>query len=295
MQDIFSYFQHYPVAWVIFVALFSLLVGSFLNVVIYRLPIMLERDWKRECQLLFEEEGIKLPVEIPNDRFNLVFPHSHCPSCKSPVKPWQNIPVLSYLLQKGKCTNCQTSISLRYPFIEILTAIAGAVAAIQFGCSEQTLWALLFSYLLISMCFIDLDTMLLPDQLTLSMLWLGLLANLAGAFVPLQDAVIGAVAGYMILWTIFQSFKLLTGKEGMGFGDFKLLAALGAWMGWQSLLIIVLLSSVVGAVAGIIILKLQEKDQQQAIPFGPYLAIAGWIAFYWHEQIVEFYMNTWVR
>ncbi|EWH10044.1 type 4 prepilin-like proteins leader peptide processing enzyme [Catenovulum agarivorans DS-2] len=295
MQDIFGYFQHYPTAWVIFVGLFSLLVGSFLNVVIYRLPIMLERDWKRECQLLFEDEGVKLPIDIPQDRFNLVFPHSHCPSCKASVKPWQNIPVLSYLLQKGKCSSCQTNISLRYPLIEILTAVAGVIAALQFGFSTETLWALLFSYLLISMCFIDFDTMLLPDQLTISLLWLGLIANLSATFVPLEDAVIGAIAGYMILWTIFQTFKLLTGKEGMGFGDFKLLAALGAWMGWQSLLVIVLLSSVVGAIAGIIILKMQDKDQQHAIPFGPYLAMAGWIAFYWQQQIVEFYMNTWVR
>ncbi|MCU4674351.1 A24 family peptidase [Catenovulum sp. 2E275] len=299
-DNLIEVFNLYPAVFYISAFVFSLLVGSFLNVVIYRLPIMLERDWKNECKLLLsdplnEPDNDKIQQQIDQQpTFNLIKPNSSCPHCKTELKPWHNIPLLSWLALGGKCSHCKTAISVRYPLIELLTGLTGLFAAYQFGVSTLTLWAMLFSFILICLCFIDLDTMLLPDQLTLGLIWLGLMANLNGLFAALPDAVIGAVAGYSVLWIIFQGFKLLTGKEGMGFGDFKLLAALGAWMGWQALLVIILLSSVVGAVLGLILLKLQNKNSQTAIPFGPYLAVAGFIAFYWRQDIIEYYLQNWV-
>ncbi|KMT66126.1 prepilin peptidase [Catenovulum maritimum] len=294
-ENLISVFESNQWVWLASVFVFSLLVGSFLNVVIYRLPIMLERDWRKECEELLADElkGKKIkPAD--NENFNLIVPNSTCPKCKKAIKPWQNIPVLSWLFLRGKCANCQNPISIRYPIMELLTATLGLWAAYYYGVSSLTLWALIFTFILISLCFIDLDTMLLPDQLTLGLLWLGLLVNINHSFVSLEDAVIGAALGYMSLWSVFQLFKLITGKEGMGFGDFKLLAALGAWMGWQALPVIIILSSLVGAVIGIAMLKLQQKDSQQAIPFGPYLAVAGLIAFYWRSDITQYYLQTWV-
>ncbi|WP_143870313.1 prepilin peptidase [Catenovulum sediminis] len=309
ISAIINVFEQYPVVWLLSILLFSLLVGSFLNVVIYRLPVMLENAWRSECEILLElpsqrpitdknaaltQDAQTQCAETKHETFNLIIPNSHCQNCKRPIKPWFNIPILGWLMLQGKCANCAQKISARYPLIEALTGALGLVAAWQFGVSSETLWALIFTYFLICMCFIDFDTMLLPDQLTLPLLWLGLLANLNSTFVALDDAVLGALFGYLSLWLVFQLFKLVTGKEGMGYGDFKLLAALGAWMGWQSLLVIILISSIVGAVLGIVLLKLRNQDQQQPIPFGPFLVIAGWIAFYWRTDIIDFYLKHWV-
>lgn len=272
------------------VFVFSLLIGSFLNVVIYRLPKMLEKNWRAECEILLEHK----PSE-DTQVFNLVQPASTCPHCQHKIKPWFNIPLIGWLILKGRCAQCSQPISVRYPLIELFTGLLSLVAAWQMGVTLETLWALIFTFALVCLFFIDMDTMLLPDEITMPLLWLGLLVNISGTFVGLSDAVIGAVVGYMSLWSIFWLFKLVTGKEGMGYGDFKLLAALGAWMGWQALIPIILISSIVGAVLGIIILKLQRKDAQQAMPFGPYLALAGWIAFYWRDDLTYYYLHGWLQ
>ena len=267
----------------------GLLIGSFLNVVIYRLPKMMELDWRSECKILLGIEDQS--PQSPTTRFNLAYPESHCPSCNAPIKPWQNIPILSYAILKGRCAHCGVGISLRYPIIELIAGLLAALAAQHFGFSWEALAAALFLWSLLAMTMIDVDHQLLPDQLTLPLMWLGLLLNSFGMFVPLHDAVWGAVAGYLSLWSVYHLFKLLTGKEGMGFGDFKLLAALGAWMGWQMLPVIILLSSLVGAVTGIVILTLQRKGRGTPIPFGPYLAGAGAIAFFWGELLIQNYLQ----
>ena len=251
----------------------GLLVGSFLNVVIYRLPVMMETRWRRDCCELLEQEQEKQDAPL-----NLATPNSHCPHCKSAIKPWQNIPVISYLLLRGKCANCAAPISVRYPIIELVTGLMTMVLAVFFEFSPALLGAVLLTWALISLTMIDVDHQLLPDDITLPLIWLGLLFNLQGTYVSLSDAVIGAMAGYLILWTIYQVFKLLTGKEGMGYGDFKLLAALGAWVGWQMLPEIILLSSLVGAVCGIALMFVKKRGKEIPIPFGPYLAVAGWLA-----------------
>jgi leader peptidase (prepilin peptidase)/N-methyltransferase len=286
-MQIFEALQHYPLVVLFFAVILGMLVGSFLNVVIYRLPVMMEREWKSECRLILE-----LAEEPQDDQpFNLAYPASRCPSCNAAIKPWQNIPVLSYLLLKGRCHNCQSKISARYPIIEAVTGLLSGVTIWHFGASIEGLAALFFTWTLISLTMIDADHKLLPDQLTLPLLWLGILLNTAGTFASLEDAVWGAIAGYLSLWSVYWVFKLLTGKEGMGFGDFKLLAALGAWMGWQALPLIIILSSLVGAVVGIIILAISKQGRNTAIPFGPYLAAAGWIAFLWGEQITNSYLQ----
>jgi len=256
-------------------ALLGLVVGSFLNVVIHRLPRMMEIEWRAQCA---ELEGKEPPAE---GRYNLLVPRSHCPACQAPVRARDNVPVLSWLLLRGRCAACSARISARYPLVEALTAALSAAVAWKFGFGWAAGLGLVFTWMLIALTFIDADTTLLPDDLTLPLLWLGLLANLLGHFAPvtLQDAVIGAMAGYLVLWSIYWVFKLLTGKEGMGYGDFKLLAALGAWMGWKALLPIVLLSSVVGAVVGIALIVLARRGREVPIPFGPYLATAGLIVF----------------
>lgn len=264
------------------------MVGSFLNVVIYRLPKMMERDWQRECRVLLEPETT---VDEPGSTFNLAFPQSHCPHCQAAIKPWQNIPVVSYLLLKGRCGNCGVSISSRYPIIEFCTGLLTAAAAWSFGFSPQLLAVMVFLWALLALTMIDVDHQLLPDQITLPLLWLGLLLNSQGLFVPLLDAVYGAAAGYLLLWGVYHLFRLLTGKEGMGYGDFKLLAALGAWMGWQMLPVIILLSSLVGAVIGAILLTAQGKGRSTPIPFGPYLAGAGAIAFFWGDTLIHSYLQ----
>jgi leader peptidase (prepilin peptidase) / N-methyltransferase len=257
---------------VIVAAVFGLAIGSFLNVVIHRLPRMMENEWKDQCA---ELAGTAPSVGGPH--FNLVVPRSHCPSCSTPLRVRDNVPVVSWLLLRGQCAHCGVKISARYPIVEVLTAVLSAVVALRFGFTHATLLALVFTWTLVALTFIDADTTLLPDDLTLPLLWLGLGANLVGTFAPLNEAVIGAIAGYLVLWSIYWLFKLATGKEGMGYGDFKLLAALGAWMGWKALLPILLLSSLVGAVVGIFLIVLARRGREVPIPFGPYLAAAGFI------------------
>jgi len=257
---------------VVVVAVFGLAIGSFLNVVIHRLPRMMENEWKSQCAELAGADP--LPA---GPSYNLLVPRSHCPHCGTPLRVSDNIPLLSWLVLKGKCGHCGARISARYPVVEAMTAALSALVALKFGVTPTTLLALVFTWTLVALTFIDADTTLLPDDLTLPLLWLGLAANVVGTFVPLKEAVIGAMAGYLALWSIYWLFKLATGKEGMGYGDFKLLAALGAWMGWKALLPIVLLSSLVGAVVGIVLIILAKRGREIPIPFGPYLAAAGFI------------------
>lgn len=279
--------QGLPWLYLSLVFLFSLMVGSFLNVVIHRLPIMLEREWQAEYSDYFGGEV----AASPGEPYNLMVPRSRCPHCDHPIGALENIPLLSWLWLKGRCRQCKASISARYPLVELLTALLSVAVAATLAPGWGTLAALLLTWVLVALTFIDLDKMLLPDQLTLPLLWGGLLFNLAGGFVPLADAVIGAMAGYLVLWSLYWAFKLLTGKEGMGHGDFKLLAALGAWLGWQALPIVLLLSSLVGAIIGIGLILLRNHHQGKPIPFGPYLAIAGWIALLWGDNITRWYLD----
>ena len=281
--------QQLPWLYIALLTILGLLVGSFLNVVIYRLPIMLERSWQQEYRDYFGESSTDT---TPATRFNLMIPRSACPHCGHPISALENIPLVSWLWLRGRCRACQAPISARYPLVELLTGLATACVAWHFNPGCPLLGALGLTWTLIALTFIDLDKMLLPDQLTLPLLWAGLLLNLIGGLAPLQDAVIGAIAGYLILWSLYWTFKLLTGKEGMGYGDFKLLAALGAWLGWQSLPLILILSSVVGAVAGISLMLLRRHQQGNTIPFGPYLAMAGWIALLWGDAITRWYLQN---
>ena len=274
------------------VGLVSLCVGSFLNVVIYRLPLMMQREWQSECRLLLEDELTAKPTQASNSEpFNLVKPNSTCPKCKTAIKPWQNIPIISWIMLKGKCANCSNPISARYPIVEAITALLSLVIAYSFGATEHALLYIFVTWILVALTFIDIDHMLLPDQLTLPLVWLALIAAVMGITISPGDAIVGAACGYLSLWSVFWLFKLLTGKEGMGYGDFKLLAVFGALLGWQSLLTIILLSSVVGAIIGIALLSIQGKDKATPIPFGPYLAIAGWITLLWGAQIQAAYFN----
>ena len=259
--------------FIVVAAIVGLTIGSFLNVVIHRLPRMMDNEWRAQCA---ELEGKELPE---HGRYNLLVPRSQCPACKTPIRARDNIPVVSWLVLGGRCANCSARISPRYPIVEALTAILSALVAWRFGFGWTAGVLLIFTWTLIALTFIDADTTLLPDDLTLPLLWLGLIANLLGLIpgVSLRDAVIGAIVGYLSLWSIYWAFKLATGKEGMGYGDFKLLAALGAWMGWKALLPIVLLSSVVGAAVGIVLIVLARRGREIPIPFGPYLATAGFI------------------
>lgn len=263
----------------ILAAVFGLLIGSFLNVVIYRLPKMMQRD---NDNYVAHESGKELPYQ---DTFNLMVPRSACPHCGHKITALENIPVISYLALRGKCSACKAPIPLRYPAIEAVTAVISAALIWHFGSGWAGIATLGFAYALIAMTCIDYDTQLLPDDLTLPLLWAGLLLNINATFVPLQDAVIGAAAGYLVLWAVYWLFKLVTGKEGMGYGDFKLLAALGAWMGWKALPSIILLSSVVGAIVGILLIVLAGRARDKTIPFGPYLAAAGMIAMLWSAPI----------
>lgn len=264
------------------VGLFSLLIGSFLNVVIYRLPIILERQWKRDCNEWLEQHS----TETDTGHFNLVVPRSQCPTCGHKITALENIPVLSYLFLKGKCSGCGTPISIQYPLVEAATALLSMLVAWQFGYSTQLLAMLGFTWSLIALFMIDAKTMLLPDLLTYPLLWAGLLLNTAGMFAALPDAVTGAAAGYLSLWTVFHLFRLLTGKEGMGFGDFKLLAALGAWGGWQILPFVIFASSAFGAVFGILWMLVKRSKESLPMPFGPWLAMAGFTALVWREGIL---------
>jgi leader peptidase (prepilin peptidase)/N-methyltransferase len=278
-----------PLDWLVPTALLALglTVGSFLNVVIYRLPLMMETRWRRDCCELLE-----IDQEKQAERLNLATPNSHCPQCKAPIKPWHNIPVLSYLILRGKCGTCAQHIPARYPILELTTGLLTLTLAWYFPLSLALLGAVLFTWALVALTMIDVDHQLLPDDITLPLLWTGLLFNLTGAYAGLGDAVIGAMAGYLTLWTVYQVFKLLTGKEGMGYGDFKLLAALGAWMGWQMLPVIILLSSAVGAIVGIAMMVIKRRGRDIPIPFGPYLAAAGWIALLWGDTLMARYMGA---
>jgi len=263
----------------------GLLIGSFLNVVIYRVPKMMQRE---SDNYVAHESGLPLPH---TDRFNLMLPRSACPQCGHKIGALENVPVLSYLALRGKCRGCKTAISARYPAVEILTGALSALLIWHFGAGMAGLAVLAFAWMLIAMTFIDADTQLLPDDLTLPLLWLGLLVNLNGTFVPLSEAVLGAVFGYLSLWTIFWLFKFATGKEGMGYGDFKLLAALGAWLGWKMLPIIVLMSSLVGAIVGIALVMLAKRGRDIPMPFGPYLAAAGLITLLFGKQIAQAWLG----
>jgi len=274
-----------PAALVGFAALLGLMIGSFLNVVIHRLPLMMERDWRNQCA---ELDGSPSPATEP---LSLVVPRSRCPHCGHRIGILENIPILSYLLLKGRCKGCGKPISLRYPLVEALTGLLFAYAAWHFGYSLATLGAMGFIAAMIALTFIDFDTQLLPDDITLPLVWAGLLINLQGIFASLAHAVIGAAAGYLILWSVYWLFKLATGKEGMGYGDFKLLAAIGAWLGWQALPMTILLSSLVGALVGVALIVLAKRGRNVPIPFGPYLAAAGILALFWGDTLNRTYLG----
>jgi len=284
-----------PILFTLIVFLLALLVGSFLNVVIYRLPIMMERDWREQADELMNTPS----GELPEGRFDLILPRSRCPSCGAAISALQNIPVLSYLVLRGKCAACKASIPARYPCIEFCTALLSAIVAWRFGFGWETVAAMTMTWALIAITVIDIDHQIIPDSISLPLMWLGiamsLLHPMPGAetlFIEPRAAIIGAMAGYLSLWTVYQLFRLVTGKEGMGYGDFKLLAALGAWLGWQMLPLIILLSAVVGASVGIALIVFRRHDRSIPIPFGPYLAAAGWIAMLWGPQIVSAYLDT---
>lgn len=287
MNDFIMLIEQVPELLYACVTILGVLVGSFLNVVIYRLPIMMEREWKVECAESFPEAGIKADEEV----FNLVVPRSRCPECNHLIGSSENIPLVSWLFQKGRCKHCACKISKRYPSIELLTGIMSLAVAFVFPFGWTLLFALLFTWVLISLTFIDFDTMLLPDQLTLPLLWLGLLINISATFSDITGAVIGATVGYLSLWSIYWAFKLLTGKDGMGYGDFKLFAALGAWFGWQALPLIILLSSFAGAVIGVAVMLISKDKESRPMPFGPYLAIAGWIYLVYGVELNELYFS----
>lgn len=280
------------------VAVFALLVGSFLNVVILRMPKRIHHEWTEQCHLWLSQvnsEGAdqepRTPGEDDQAPPGIVKQASHCPVCKADIKPWHNIPVFGYLWLRGKCANCGTKISPRYPAVEILTAVLSVIAIHHFGLTVQGGFALLMTWALITLTFIDLDHKLLPDEITLPMVWLGLLLSLWQVFITPQQAIIGAAAGYLSLWLVFKAYKLITGKEGMGYGDFKLLALLGAWFGWLVLPQIILISTIVGSIVGILLIVSKRINRENPIPFGPYLAAAGWIAMIWGDQLNRFYLS----
>jgi leader peptidase (prepilin peptidase)/N-methyltransferase len=289
-----------PASFVIVALLVGLVIGSFLNVVIHRLPIMLERQWRAQGDTTATADASTAGHETAP--YNLITPRSACPKCQAPIAAWQNVPVISWLLLRGRCAGCHAPISARYPLVELLCALLSGLVAWRFGYGATALGALVVTWFLIAMTFIDLDHQLLPDSLTLPLLWLGLLASLgsttaggAGPPVDPRSAIIGAAAGYLSLWSVFQLFRLATGKEGMGYGDFKLLAALGAWLGWQMLLPIVLLSALVGAVVGLAMIALRRHQAANPMPFGPFLAGAGFLAMLWGPEWVARYLGLFAR
>jgi leader peptidase (prepilin peptidase)/N-methyltransferase len=285
------------------VFLLGLVIGSFLNVVIYRLPIMLERDWRAQAADLLPSVGeaaaITSMTQAVPEPFTLSTPRSACPSCKAPIKAWQNIPVVSWLLLRGRCASCKTKISARYPLVELATGLLSAWVAWHFGFGAPAACALLVTWSLIALTGIDIDHQLLPDGITLPLLWSGLLAAVfvgpvAGSPIPVSahDAIVGAVSGYVSLWLVFHTFRLITGKEGMGYGDFKLFAALGAWLGWKLLPLVILLSAATGALLGILMIVLRGRDRSAPMPFGPYLAAAGWLALMYGDELVDSYLRV---
>ena len=261
--------------------------------VIYRYPIMLERQWRKQCDDLFGDG--KADKTGPDQPFNLIVPRSRCPHCGHLIRAFSNIPIISFMLQKGKCLDCGHSISLRYPLVEILSALLAAIVTVYYGFSPETLFAIILTWTLICLSFIDLDHQILPDDIIYPVLWLGIITNMFGLFTDIYSSLTGAILGYTILWSVFMVFKLLTGKEGMGFGDFKLLSLLGAWLGWQSLPLIILVSSSLGALIGISMILSGKQDSNIPIPFGPYLAIAGWIALIWGNDLNLLYLSVVTR
>jgi leader peptidase (prepilin peptidase)/N-methyltransferase len=288
-----------PALFVATCVLLGLLVGSFLNVVIYRVPIMLDRQWREQCAELAEGvSGGETSATPAPERFNLVVPRSACPKCKTPIKAIHNVPVVSWVFLGGRCAACKAPISKRYPLVEALTGVLSGIVAWKFGFGWPAIAALVLTWFLIALTFIDVDHQLLPDNLTLPLLWLGLLLSLFAAQagsapipVDTRASVIGAVAGYLSLWSVYHLFKLATGKEGMGYGDFKLFAALGAWLGWQMLLPLILVAAAVGAIVGIVVLSARGQSQSTPIPFGPFLAAAGWLMLLFGHEIVERYLG----
>lgn len=289
-MHLLNFLQTNTIAFYITISALGMVIGSFLNVVIYRLPKMMHKSWNEECCEFLE---IVNEQDIDKQNYNLVFPNSQCPGCEHKIRAWENIPLISYLFLRGKCSSCRSSISIRYPLIELFSGLLSLIVAWHFGLSLQLIPALLLTWALITLSFIDIDHQLLPDDITLPFLWLGLLCNIFGLFTNIYSSLIGAMAGYLSLWLVYISFKLVTGKEGMGHGDFKLLAMIGAWMGWEILPLTIVLSSLCGAVIGVSMIMFQNHDRKQPIPFGPYLAIAGWIALVWGQEITASY-NSWL-
>lgn len=285
-MDILNFLNENQNIFLVLVALLSLLIGSFLNVLIYRLPRMIQNAWNQECRHYL---GLKAQ---PVDKLNLYLPLSHCTECKKKLKPWHNIPIISYLILRGKCAYCHSRISIRYPLVELLCCVTSVYVAWRFGVSWQTVAALLFTWILISLTFIDLDYQLLPDHLTLLLLWLGLLASIYSLFTNCHDAIIGAIAGYLVFALTQWIFKLVTGKIGMGQGDYKFLAALGAYLGWQQLPIIVLFASFIGMIFGLTHMVIKRQYKSMPLPFGPYLAVAGWISLMWGNDILNLYLRN---
>jgi leader peptidase (prepilin peptidase)/N-methyltransferase len=298
LNDIALLYSSSPALFAGSVFLLGLVVGSFLNVVIYRMPIMLEREWQSQAAEILITSNATTNIPASNERFTLSTPRSACPACKAPIKAWHNIPVISWLALRGRCASCKTKISARYPVVELATAVLSAWVAWHFGFGAPAACALLITWILIALTGIDLDHQLLPDNMTLPLMWAGLVAAVAigpvaGAGLPAspKDAIIGAAAGYLSLWLVFHAFKLVTGKEGMGYGDFKLFAALGAWLGWKVLPVIIILSAATGAVLGILMIVLRGRDRSAPMPFGPYLAAAGWLAMMYGDSLVNGYLR----
>ncbi len=289
--SVFDFLQSNPRLFWATSFVLGLMVGSFLNVVILRLPHRLSREWRMQCAE-FMANGEADPLVRPNDgeRFGLLAPASQCPLCRHRIRPWENIPLLSYLLLRGRCSSCKARISPRYPAIELLTGVLSVIVVAHFGVSAAALAALILTWVLIALAGIDLDHQLLPDDLTLPALWLGLLLSLVPVFVPATAAIVGAAVGYLTLWSVYHLFRWLTGKQGMGYGDFKLLGMLGAWLGWQALPLIVVLASIVGAAVGITLIAGQGRHRDHAIPFGPFLAAAGWIYLLWGDKLLPTYL-----
>jgi leader peptidase (prepilin peptidase)/N-methyltransferase len=287
-MSIIQALEQSPVFFHLSIGILGLLVGSFLNVVVYRLPIMLQKAWRQECLAFLEQEDSQ---PTTSEVFNLSQPRSRCPSCGHPISALDNIPVISYLFLRGRCKSCKTPISIRYPSVELTTALLSIIISVQLGPSIQTGVALLFTWALICLTLIDFDTQLLPDSITLPLLWFALFVSLFNVFVTPETALIGALVGYLTLWSVFWLFKLATGKEGMGYGDFKLLAAIGALLGWEMLPQVIMLSAFVGATVGLILIAVKGRDKNTPIPFGPYLSIAAFIALIWGEKINTTYLT----
>ena len=298
LNDLAAFYASEPVWFAGSVFVLGLMIGSFLNVIIYRLPIILERDWRSQAADLLRPAGEATPDSAPLERFTLSRPRSACPKCKAPITALQNIPVVSWLVLRGRCASCKAKISARYPVVELATGVLSAWVAWHFGFSASAACALLVTWALIALTGIDIDHQLLPDNITLPLMWAGLIAAVAigaasQAALPVapKDAIIGAAAGYTSLWLVFHAFKLVTGKEGMGYGDFKLFAALGAWLGWKLLPLVIVLSAATGAVLGILMIALQGRDRRAPMPFGPYLAAAGWLAMMYGETMLNGYLR----